>query len=377
MVKAGMRKLSFGGLRIATVVLLAVTAWMAVGAPVALGQAAASAAAPAAASNPGAATQPASAAAPAASAATANPTFDVATVKLSGLDQAKIMAGFQSGNMPRVGAHVTASRAEYIYVTLKGLIMVAYKVKDYQITGPDWLNKQYFDVVGTIPEGASKNDVPKMLQALLAERFKLVAHRETKEHPVLALVVGKGGPKMKESPAAGAAIDPDAPLKPGEMQMDGEDGPVRVTVNMKDGSSTVNMGAKGTIRQRMDMQTQTYHIDADTTTMAGFADMLTNIMKMGGSDGKQVVDMTGLKGNYEVSVELSMADLMAMARAQGYGGPGGGASGGSGAAVASDPGGSGTSAYSAVEKMGLRLEPRKAPVEQLVVDSVEKTPTEN
>jgi uncharacterized protein (TIGR03435 family) len=137
------------------------------------------------------------------------------------------------------------------------------------------------------------------------------------------------------------------------------------------------MGAKGTIRQRMDMQTHTFHIDADTTTMSGFADMLTNIMKMGGGDGKQVVDMTGLKGNYQVSVELSMADIMAMARTQGYGGPSGGASGGSAAEEASDPGGSGTSAYSAVEKMGLKLESRKAPVEQLVVDSAEKMPTEN
>jgi uncharacterized protein (TIGR03435 family) len=66
-----------------------------------------------------------------------------------------------------------------------------------------------------------------------------------------------------------------------------------------------------------------------------------------------------------------------MARTQGYGGPSGGASGGSAAEEASDPGGSGTSAYSAVEKMGLKLESRKAPVEQLVVDSAEKMPTEN
>lgn len=362
MVKAGMRRVRFGGLRAATVVLLTATAWMGVGAPAALGQAAA----------------PTTAATPAAAAvvAVANPTFDVATVKLSGFDQAKLIAAFQSGNMPKIGAHVTAARAEYTYMTLRSLIVTAYKVKDYQVTGPDWLNKQYFDVVGTIPEGSSKDDVPKMLQALLAERFKLVVHRETKEHPVLALVVGKGGPKMKESTAVNAPIDPNAPLKPGEMQMDGEDGPVRATVNMKDGSSTVNMGAKGTIRQRMDMQTKSYHIDSDTTTMAGFADMLTNIMKMGGGDGKQVVDMTGLKGNYQVSVELSMADLMAMVRTQGYGGPSGG-SGGSAAPEASDPGGSGTSAYSAVEKMGLRLEPRKAPVEQLIVDSAEKMPTEN
>ena len=319
----------------------------------------------------------ASSAAPAAS----DPTFDVASVRPSApVDMAKVAADMQAGKMPNWGMHINGLRAEFIYLRLKDLITVAYKVKDYQITGPDWMNKadaQRFDIVARLPEGSSKDDAPKMLQALLAERFKLVVHRETKEHPVLALVVGKGGPKMKESPAAGAPIDPDAPLKPGEMQTDGEDGPVRVTVNMKDGSSTINMGAKGTIRQRLDMQTQTFHIDADTTTMAGFADMLTGIMKMGGSDGKQVVDMTGLKGNYQVSVEISMADLMAMARAQGYGGPGGGASSGSAAAVASDPGGSGTSAYSAVEKMGLKLEPRKAPVEQLVVDSAEKMPTEN
>jgi uncharacterized protein (TIGR03435 family) len=315
----------------------------------------------------------ASSAAPAAS----DLTFDVASVRPSGLDQATIIAGMQAGKMPNVGMHINGLRAEFNYLRLKDLITVAYKMKDYQITGPDWMDKadaQRFDIVARLPEGSSKDDVPKMLQALLAERFKLVVHRETKEHPVLALVVGKGGPKMKESTEKLVPIDPDAPLKPGEMQMDGEDGPMRVTVNMKDGSSTINMGAKGTIRQRMDTQTQTFHIDADTTTMAGFADMLTSIMKMGGSDGKQVVDMTGLKGNYQVAVEISQSDIMAMARAQGYSGPGGG---GTTSTAASDPGGVGTSAYSAVEKMGLKLEPRKAPVEQLVVDSAEKIPTEN
>ena len=61
--------------------------------------------------------------------------------------------------------------------------------------------------------------LPRMLQALLEERFKLAAHRDNQEHPVLALVVGKDGPKLKESPATTEPIDENAPLKPGEMQV--------------------------------------------------------------------------------------------------------------------------------------------------------------
>lgn len=74
----------------------------------------------------------------------------------------------------------------------------AYGVKPYQITGPDWLATMRFDIVAKMPEG-SKKDAPKMLQALLEERFKLTTHRASAEHPVLALVVGKGGPKLKAS----------------------------------------------------------------------------------------------------------------------------------------------------------------------------------
>ena len=69
-----------------------------------------------------------------------------------------------------------------------------------------------------MPDGASKDDAPGMLQALLEERFKLAAHRDTQEQPVLALVVGKDGPKLKEAPAAPEPIDENAPLKPGEIR---------------------------------------------------------------------------------------------------------------------------------------------------------------
>lgn len=292
---------------------------------------------------------------------------------------AKLAAEVRAGKMPKFGPNVNASRAEYIYMSLKDLIAIAYKVKPYQITGPAWLPTERFDIEAKMPEGASKDDAPGMLVSLLEERFKLAAHRDNQEHPVLALMVGKDGPKLKESPAATEPIDENAPLKPGEMKIDGPDGQIRVTRNA-DGSSTMNMGKKGTITQRMDMQSQTITLESSNVTMAGFADMLTNILQMGGGGGRQVVDITGLKGDYQVAVEISMADAMAAARAQGIGPPmappGGGAASASPASAASDPGG-GSTVFASVKKLGLKLEPSKAKVEQLVIDHVEKTPTEN
>src|ERR1039458_5970133 len=83
--------------------------------------------------------------------------------------------------------------------SLKRLILTAYKLKPYQVSGPDWMDSVRFDILSKIPEGGTKDQVPEMLQALLAERFKLTAHRETKEQPVYGLVVGKDGPKLKPS----------------------------------------------------------------------------------------------------------------------------------------------------------------------------------
>jgi len=323
--------------------------------------------------------------APAAQAAVAKLEFDVASVRPSApLDMQKLTVDIQAGKMPNIGMHVTGLRAEYNYLTLKQLITVAYKVKEYQITGPAWLATEHYDIVAKMPEGSTKDDAPKMLQTLLAERFKVVIHRETQDHPVLALVVGKGGPKLKESPVAPEPIDPDTPLKPGEMKVDGPDGPVRITTH-PDGTITENMGKQGTATIKVDGQN--IHLVADTVTMEGFADLLTAVMQMGGGGSKPVVDKTELKGNYQVAVDLSLAALMDMARAQiadmglsmpgGAGAAGGGATSGTAANVASDPGGSGATVYASVEKLGLKLEQRKAPVEQLVVDSAEKTPTEN
>jgi uncharacterized protein (TIGR03435 family) len=108
---------------------------------------------------------------------------------------------------------------------------------------------------------------------------------------------------------------------------------------------------------------------------------MTQLMSQlaGGTAGRQIVDMTGIQGNYDASLEISLAEMMAMARSAGMDIPGATPSGVEGAGsvpVASDPGG-GSSVAEAVQSMGLKLESRKAVVDQFIIDHVEKTPTEN
>jgi uncharacterized protein (TIGR03435 family) len=310
------------------------------------------------------------------------PAFEVATIKPSPpLDPAKIAAALQAGGKMPIGANVEFLRAEYKYLDLRSLMSLAYGVKPYQITGPDWMATTRFDIVAKMPEESKKEDAPKMLQALLEERFKLTTHRASAEHPVLALVVGKGGPKLKASVEKPVAIDESAPLKPGELKMDGSSGPVRIKVDMTTGSSVIDMGLQGKMSYRLNPATQTFHLDFSMVTMAGFADMITQLFEqLGGTGGRQVVDMTGIKGNYDATVELSLMEMIAMARAAGadipVGAPGG-AEGQGNVPVAPDPGGGGASLTDAVQSMGLKLESRKATVDQLIVDHIEKTPTEN
>jgi uncharacterized protein (TIGR03435 family) len=318
--------------------------------------------------------------------AKSNLTFDVASVKPSApLDMQKLQADMRAGKMPNFGMHLDGLRAEYNYMSLKDLVVAAYKVKPYEVTCPDWMATEHYEIVARMPEGSTKDDAPAMLKALLAERFKLQAHAEPQERPVLALVVSKGGPKMKDSPAP-EPIDESVPLKPGERKIDMPDGPARVTQNIDPGkgmSAVVNMGTRGTYTQKIDVATQVVQVNGTGVSMAGFVDMLSLIMQqLGGSTSKPVLDESGLTGHYEVALNLSLADLMAAAKSQGFSPPGGNAGGagggtGGGAVEASDPGGAGSSVYASVEKLGLKLESKKAVVQQLVVTNAEKTPTEN
>src|SRR5580692_10400452 len=207
------------------------------------------------------------------------PAFEVATIKPSPpMDVAKIAAAVQAGGKMPIGANVEFLRAEYKYLDLRTLMSLAYGVKPYQITGPDWMTTTRFDILAKMPEGSKKEDAPKMLQTLLEERFMLATHRASAEHPVLALVVGKGGPKLKASAEKPVAIDESAPLKPGELKMDGSDGPVRVKLDMTTGSSVMDMGLKGKMSYRVNPATQSMHLDFSMTTMTGFADMMTQLM---------------------------------------------------------------------------------------------------
>ena len=318
----------------------------------------------------GAATQAATTAAAAATAAS-NLTFDAASVRPSPApDQATMLAGLIAGRRPN-WVRVDGTRATFNYESLNDLIAYAYKLRSYEVSGPEWLVTDRFDIAARLPEGATKDDVPEMLQALLKDRFKLATHSEMQEQPVLALVIGKSGPKLKEAAATAEAIDENAPLKPGESKMDTPSGPIRLMKNA-DGSTTYNMGARGSFTLKFDGETRSMHMEASTITMKGFVMMMTTL---GAGQGRQIVDMTGLTGMYQAAVDFSVMDLQSSLSAQGIDiprRPGGGSSG----TEATDPEG-GATVSAALEKLGLRLEKSRAKVDRLVVDHVEKSPTEN
>ena len=297
-------------------------------------------------------------------AAAESPTFEVASVK---------PAEPQTGGMIRVGMRGGPGSGDpgqitYTNVSLKNVLMTAYAVKGYQLSGPKWLDSDRFDIVAKIPNGATKEQFQLMLQNLLAERFKLTLHHETKELPMYALVVGKGGPKMKESVEDDPAAPPPPPPPPPPPGSDGA-GPVRLKMGA-DGTPQLpaNMGKN----QMMMMITNgRMHLVANHRPVSALAEMLGNQL------GRPVVDATELKANYDFNLDFAPEGMngpmgmMPPSPPQHDGAPGG-------APVASAPDVSGPSIFTALqEQLGLKLEQRKGPVDLLVIDRLEKVPTEN
>jgi uncharacterized protein (TIGR03435 family) len=294
-------------------------------------------------------------------------TFEVASVKTAPpLDPQKIFSGQQ-----RVGMKVAGSNVDIESVALPELLNLAFKVRPTQITGPDWLKSNdplaamsatRFNIHAKLPPGASEEQVPQMLQALLAERFKLTFHRDRKEQNAYALVIGKDGSKLEPSP-------PDDP-KPADTPVTARPDPVQISGTPQTGLTIRGAGNAGTMTMQVG-QDGTMRMVADKVTIEQLAASVERFVD------RPVLDQTGLKGNYKMTLELSMGDMMAAARAAGVNVPtGAGGLVGSPAAGPADPGG-GISIFKSVEKMGLKLEPRKSPVEYLVIDHLEKTPTED
>ena len=104
--------------------------------------------------------------------ATAPLAFEVASIKpAEPLSVERMMAGQQ-----HISVNVDAARVDFSDVSLAELIRAAYRVKLYQISGPDWMTTSRFDVVAKLPEGAKSDQVPEMLRTLLEERFHLALH---------------------------------------------------------------------------------------------------------------------------------------------------------------------------------------------------------
>jgi uncharacterized protein (TIGR03435 family) len=118
--------------------------------------------------------------------------------QFSEFDAASVKASKAQGT--RSSLKSDAGRITYTNVSLRDCLMAAYDVKDYQISGPAWLPAERYDIVATASGAASDDAMKLMLQKLLSQRFQMTVHREKKELPVYALVVGKSGTKlMKES----------------------------------------------------------------------------------------------------------------------------------------------------------------------------------
>ena len=204
----------------------------------------------------------------------------------------------------RMSSDTDTGKLNYTNVNLKEAIGKAYKVQQYQITGPDWIETERFDIVAKFTPHSAGDQVALMLQALLAERFKLTLHRETKELPMYVLVVAKNGPKFKTT--------------------ESETG-----ISSNSNRTHWHVVAKGSLRR--------------------FAEFLSD------EAGRPVVDRTGLSGSYELTLDWTPDD-----------------------SPTTNDSAAGPSLFTALqEQLGLKLDSTKGPVEMLVIDRAERTPTEN
>jgi uncharacterized protein (TIGR03435 family) len=211
---------------------------------------------------------------------------------------------------------------------LLDMIAAAYSVRANQVSGPSWLADQGFNIEAKVPEGTQKEQLNGMLQSLLEERFGLKVHRDSQTKSGFALVVGKNGPKLKpaEPPPTPAQGLTEEEQRAKVQQARVETLQKRMQENRENGTPLVGFS----------------RANFGSITTEALAAQLVRFAEA------PVLDETGLTGKYSVTIETwKNADV---------------------------PGGT---IFEAVEKLGLKLEPRKMTVETVVVDQVSKTPTAN
>ncbi|MBZ5578638.1 MAG: TIGR03435 family protein [Acidobacteriia bacterium] len=291
-----------------------------------------------------------------------SPTFEVASVKPAAPPnfggRGLVIGGRRGGP-----GTPDPERFSWPYASLKNILMFAYDVQPYQIAGPAWLDSQRYDLVATVPPGATKEQFHQMLQNLLAERFHLTLHRESKEFSVDELVVGKNGAKLKDTEAPDAPPPlPGTPLPMPKLDQNG--------VPQLDRPGLIMMVAPGANGPSL-------YLVAKGQTLG----QLTNLLSA--QRNRPVIDRTGLTGKYDFSVEYASVGAVpalgggpfALPGAAPMAAPPGPGAGGLPVPVDADRGAGFISAIQ--QQLGLRLEARKAPLDVLVIDGAEKVPTEN
>ena len=245
------------------------------------------------------------------------------------------------------GVHIDGAQVRAVALTLKDYIGIAYRIKVYQISGPDWLTSARFDIAATLAPGGSMTQFTEMMQSLLEERFQLKIHREKKDFPVYVLEVAKGGLKMQES-----APDPNAEDSKAPINVSGGGSAQGISVNLGRGSSYTFSNNK---------------FEGKRLTMTALAGNLERFVD------RPIVDMTNLPGSYDFSLDLTEEDYRVMLIRAGVN-----------AGVTLPPqalrlldGASPVSLFDAMQKLGLKLDATRAPLDLLVIDDARKTPTEN
>jgi len=250
------------------------------------------------------------------------PTFEVASVQPN--KSADLGGSFRT----RPGGQFAVTNN-----TLRNIIRNAYQLQDFQIVGgPDWLDRDRFDITAKTPTPEpTMPQVMAMVQALLAERFKFVAHRETREMPIYALVVAR----------------PDGVLGP-RLSHSATDCGARAAA-ARNGAGVPPVAPDG--RPLCGTRFTPGRVLAGGITMADLARNLSN------AAGRVTVDTTGLAGGFDLELEFTPDQLPP----EGTLPPG-----------MPRPPVDGPSLFAALqEQLGLKLESQRGPVDVLVIDSVE------